>query len=78
MTKVKLKAKTRKGKNRLRQFGEWWVVTRVTPTVLFSTETHGSWFLLESLNKKDWRWIRETDDPDFEIIGRWTKEKEIK
>jgi len=75
MRKVKLKAKTRKGKNRIRQFGEWWKVCRTTPTVLFSTETHGSWVLLESLNKKDWRWVRETDDPDFEIIE---KEKEIK
>ena len=67
--KVNLKGKTRHGKNRVNQHGDWWVV---------SNETENS-FWLESIdcecatcNKwgQDGRWVDKKNDVNFEIIER--------
>jgi hypothetical protein len=65
--KINLKGKTRHGKNRVNQHGEWWVV---------SNETEKS-FWLESIdcecttcNKwgQDGRWVDKKNDVNFDIV----------
>jgi len=66
---VRLKGKTRKGKNRINQHGDVWEVIDEQLTKI----------LLQSLEKtfkdtpgrvaeKDWRWISATEDRDFEVV----------
>lgn len=56
---VKLKGKSLKGKNRIREHGEIWDVLVIDREML-----------LESLDKKDKRWVEQEDDKDFEIISQ--------
>ena len=78
---VRLKGKTRHGKNRIKEFGEWWKVVHANiNTVNFKTTDPGPWMLLNSSDDfdekgnqfitdppKDWRFI-SIQDIDFEII----------
>jgi hypothetical protein len=67
--RVKLKGKTRHGKNRIKQFGEWWKVERVAEEVKFPTNDVGPWFVLTSVDGSgDWRFVSEKNDSNFEII----------
>lgn len=65
-----LKGKTQKGKNRVRELGESWIVIAEQDQVQFSRE-RGPWFLirpiLSNLGDKD-RWIHSKYDVDFEIV----------
>ena len=53
--KIKLIPKTRHGKNRVREHGDITVVTIIRPSS-FCTETPD----------KDWRWIDNNNDKDFD------------
>ncbi len=55
-----LKGKTRKGKNRIREHGEWWS--------LFDNSLPGNTILVQSVAKKnELRWISLDNDPDFDV-----------
>lgn len=68
---IRLKGKTQKGKNRVREHGDEWVVLAVTDTVLFQPSKKGPWLFLSPLGKnqddKASRWVKLEDDHDFEI-----------
>ena len=65
-----IKAKSLKGKNRVREHGQLWRLTRTADKVLF-TDKPGPWHHLESLRNPNYgRWISENDDPDFVIVER--------
>jgi hypothetical protein len=66
---VRLKGKSRKGKNRIHERGEWWTIleSRESPQCLPTT---GPALLIESQDKKSIRWISEKNDIDFEIVER--------
>ncbi len=76
---VILQGKTRRGKNRIREHGDRWTVDRVSESVMGLGGAPG---LLLSVPKcecstcekwgPDWRWIRQTNDPNFEILRRET------
>ena len=56
-----LKGKTSKGKNRVREHGTCWVITRITAKVLFSDD-RGPWALVEP---------EASQHPNAEHAGRW-------
>lgn len=66
--KLVLKGVSRKGKNRVRENGNPWIIEKIQDSVMFSQKT-GQWLLisLESDSGK-WRWIQRNNDSDFEII----------
>jgi len=81
-----LKAKTRHGKNRLKQHGECWtVVTRTElnlgPNFAKPVNATPPWLWIETTDcecatcekwGQDGRWISEKNDPNFEILRRET------
>lgn len=60
---VKLKGRTLKGKNRIREHGEIWNVlpSPVTPPLPNS-------LFLESVQTQETRWVHKTGDRDFDIV----------
>lgn len=82
----KLKGKTKKGKDRIRQHGELWEVCEELDKVLFPTNSSGPFLKLRSVMcecntcKKfgqDWRIISEKNDSDFEVVEtRFVTERE--
>ena len=66
---IRLKGKTQKGKNRVREHGEMWTVLAVTDHVLFSSDRTGPWLFVAPEGKtqddKASRWIHRLDDLDF-------------
>lgn len=69
--KVRLTGKTKHGKNRVRENGDLWKVTRIAEKVHFprAISGPGPFFFLTSLKpgSDDWRWVSEFDDPNFEV-----------
>ena len=69
---IRLKGKTMKGKNRIREHGEQWNVLAETDTVLFAPSSHGPFLFIappsKDQNDKASRWIKSVNDLDFEII----------
>ena len=64
-----LKGITQKGKNRIREHGEFWVLVRTSDSVIFNS-LPGQWFLVAPCNNGSAsRWIHSTNDKDFEIIS---------
>lgn len=64
--KVKLIAKSKKGKERIKRDGEWWHVLKVVAEALpFSAGDVGPWLFLEAEKTHDTRWVRQTHDTDF-------------
>lgn len=59
--KVKLKGKTRHGKNRVHEWGEIWTVIRDDKFDGFP-----AWFL-QSQCENDTRWVHKENDKNFEI-----------
>ena len=59
--KVKLKGKSRKGKNRVHEWGEIWTVIRDD-----KFDGRPAWGL-ETQCGKDWRWVHKENDKDFEV-----------
>ena len=84
----KLKGKSKKGKDRIRQHGDMWEVCEELDKVLFPTNSSGPFLKLRSVMcecntcKKfgqDWRIISENNDSDFEIVEtRFVTEREVK
>ncbi len=70
--KIRLKGLSQKGKNRIRELGEQWVVFAVTDRVLFSPDKTGPWLFIspEHRNQDDKasRWIHAQHDVDFIIL----------
>ncbi len=65
---ITLRGKTRKGQNRITQFGTEWSVLQVRDKVKFDNGP-GPWLLLLPINSdKGTRWIHQNNDPDFEIV----------
>ena len=59
---LKLKGKTRHGKNRVHEQGEHWIIV----------QTHPNKLLLQQLTNGDnLRWIDLPEDRDFEVVERF-------
>lgn len=69
---IKLKGKSQKGKNRVRDHGELWTVLAETDRVLFAPNTSGPWIFIAPIglgqDDKASRWIRANDDADFVVV----------
>ena len=64
--KVKLIAKTAKGKQRIQRDGAIWFVERVVSGPLpFAPTDKGPWLFINSEKTGDTRWVRKTNDKDF-------------
>jgi hypothetical protein len=67
---IKLSGISQKGKNRIREHGDHWVVLAETDKILFNPEP-GPWIFTSPVgrgqNDKASRWIRANNDPDFLI-----------
>lgn len=68
---IRLKGKTQKGKNRVREHGEMWTVLAETDKVLFKPSSSGPWLFAAPAGKnqddKASRWIHGLTDLDFDI-----------
>jgi len=66
---ITLKGKTQKGKNRIREHGDRWIITLVDDNVLCLDNQPG-WFIhpTSSAPGSFGRWIRQVDDKDFELL----------
>ena len=68
METVILKGKSRHGKNRIKQHGDRWHVTENSSGILHLRSIGCECSECISLGMQDWRWISETDDPNFEVV----------
>lgn len=67
-TEISLKAKSKKGKDRINEQGSKWIIEAVTEKVLFEDKA-GLWLGLRSTKSKEFfRWVHLTDDENFEVI----------
>jgi hypothetical protein len=64
---IVLKGISKHGKDRINQYGDKWIVRSVTGSVMFSDKS-GLWLGLMSIDGRDFRWVRETEDKNFEIV----------
>jgi hypothetical protein len=70
---LKLKSKSSKGKSRIHEHGDTWLVITVQDYVGFDSSP-GPWYLIQSSkNESHRRWIHETNDIDFIIVKRFSK-----
>ena len=71
---ITLKGLSQKGKNRIRDNGEKWIVLGETDQVLFSPGKPGPWLFITPVgcdqHHRAARWIKETDDTDFLITAK--------
>lgn len=70
--KIRLRGKSQKGKNRVRENGEVWTVLAEVDTILFAPSEFGPWLFIAPqgcghLHKAS-RWIRKSADTDFDIV----------
>ena len=69
--KVKLVGKTKHGKNRVKENGEFWLVENIKEKQLFPRKMSGPGPFLFLISLKsgtdDIRWVSEIDDPNFEV-----------
>ncbi len=70
--KIRLKGLSMKGKNRIREHGDDWIVLAETHTVLFAPTKLGPWLFAAPIGKdqnhKSSRWLHATEDLDFEVV----------
>lgn len=68
---IQLKGLSQKGKNRIREHGERWIVLAETDRVLFSPGKEGPWLFVAPAGKgqddKASRWVRVNGDADFSV-----------
>ena len=68
---VKLKGITQKGKNRIREHGDRWMVLAETDHVLFFPQWKGTWLFVAPIGcgqeDKASRWVRANEDIDFSV-----------
>jgi hypothetical protein len=62
--KVKLTGITRHGKNRVREQGDIWEVTRL---VAFKTNAPGPFVLLQATTTINMRWVSTINDDNFSV-----------
>lgn len=66
-----LKGISQKGKNRIRDLGDRWIVLAETDYVLFQPNVKGPWLFISPIgcdqNHKGSRWIKSSGDTDFSI-----------
>ena len=70
---VKLKGKSKHGKNRIQQFGEDFWISEVRDRI--HTTAHKNLpgpFLMVFSKTGDHRWVALSDDPDFDVVS-WTR-----
>ena len=63
--------KTKKGKERIKRFGNEWLLIRTSDTVPFA-QRNGPWGYIRPANrlfKDEERWIHLIDDHDFDIVS---------
>jgi hypothetical protein len=69
---IQLKGLSQKGKNRVREHGERWVVLAETNRVLFAPDKEGPWLFVAPPGKgqddKASRWVRVSGDADFTVV----------
>lgn len=64
---VTLEGLTRKGKDRVKRDGaSGWRVTKVAPSVMFSTQS-GPWLFIENGDEKASRWVHGYLDANFKV-----------
>ena len=65
-----LRGVSRKGKNRINEHGERWIVMSIRDSIVTSQRC-GPWLLVGSQKGKLWdaRWIQQNDDLNFKIIN---------
>lgn len=70
--KIRLKGISQKGKNRVRENGDTWMVFAETDRVLFNKDAAGPWLYIApsglDQNHRASRWIHAVADIDFEMI----------
>ena len=66
-TKVKLKGKTKHGKNRVREQGNTWRVVKIRSGLALAEDRDKEFALLLAENRPDehWRWVALKDDKNF-------------
>jgi hypothetical protein len=67
-----LRGKSQKGKNRIRELGNLWVVDRITESVRFPTTGTGPFLMIHPVDgdfDKHARWVATRNDPDFQILN---------
>ena len=70
---VKLKGKSKHGKNRIQRFGEDFWISEVRDRI--HTTAHKNLpgpFLMVFSKTGDSRWVALSDDPDFDVVS-WTR-----
>jgi hypothetical protein len=71
-SKIKLKGITQKGKNRVREHGNEWMVLAEADTILFAPGDFGPWAYIAPVGQgymhKAARWVRVNNDVDFEVM----------
>ena len=69
--KVRLTGKTKHGKNRVKENGEFWKVKNIQEKERFPRKISGPGPFLFLISLKsgtdDIRWVSEIDDPNFEV-----------
>lgn len=67
--KIRLQGISQKGKNRIRQHSDEWVVFAETDRILFAPNQPGPWLFVSPVgsdqNDKASRWVKLSGDPDF-------------
>lgn len=70
--KIRLKGISQRGKNRVREQGDTWVVFAETDRILFAPNEIGPWLFVaptgKNQNDKASRWVRIQNDLDFEVV----------
>lgn len=72
MERIILKGISQKGRNRIHELGDEWLVLLYRDQVSFSPihQPGGGWLLLAPFsNTEKVRWIQRNGDPDFEILA---------
>jgi hypothetical protein len=68
---IKLKGKSARGKNRVREHGDEWIVLAETDTVLFAPSKKGPFLFIapkgQGQNDKASRWVHLNDDENFVV-----------
>jgi len=68
---IQMKGLSQKGKNRVREHGDRWIVLAETNRVLFAPDKEGPWLFVAPMGKgqddKASRWVRVNGDADFSV-----------
>jgi hypothetical protein len=69
---IKVAGISQRGKNRVREFGDTWVVLAETDRILFSPTEAGPWLFIAppGMGQEDRasRWMHIQNDPTFEVV----------